>query len=569
MNHISFKNFYFKYNELKDYTLKNINLDINKGEKVLIAGPSGSGKSTLAHCINGLIPFSYYGEIEGELLINDIKPFKESIFRISEYVGTILQDQDGQFIGLSVGEDVAFVFENKCMPKKEMTAHVNDALESVGMKEKINETPHNLSGGQKQSVSIAGILASEAEILLFDEPLANLDPVSGKKAMELIDKIHKKTGKTVIIIEHRIEDVLEYDIDRVVLINNGEIISDSAPEKLLCDNILTANGIREPLYIEALKKAGVSLKYEDKIDKINNSGKYKKEINKFFGESYGKTYEKENNEEILKIENVYFRYYEDDPDILRDISFSVNKGEILAVIGNNGSGKSTLMKVITGIEKHKRGNIYYKNENINGWTIRKRAEKIGYVMQNPNHMINQSVIYDEVAFGLKNFGYRKEKIKENTEEALKICNLYQFRNWPVTALSYGQKKRLTIASILAMKPEIIILDEPTAGQDYKTYREFMDFIKTLKSTGCAVVIITHDMQLAMEYSDTVAVMSGGEIISKNNIFNVLSDFAVTERANLKETSLMKLAKICEVDDTEGFIKYFIKNHMSEEGENID
>ncbi|HOO75183.1 MAG TPA: ABC transporter ATP-binding protein, partial [Tepiditoga sp.] len=560
---------YFKYNELKDYTLKNINLDINKGEKVLIAGPSGSGKSTLAHCINGLIPFSYYGEIEGELLINDIKPFKESIFRISEYVGTILQDQDGQFIGLSVGEDVAFVFENKCMPKKEMTAHVNDALESVGMKEKINETPHNLSGGQKQSVSIAGILASEAEILLFDEPLANLDPVSGKKAMELIDEIHKKTGKTVIIIEHRIEDVLEYDIDRVVLINNGEIISDSAPEKLLCDNILTANGIREPLYIEALKKAGVSLKYEDKIDKINNSGKYKKEINKFFGESYGKTYEKENNEEILKIENVYFRYYEDDPDILRDISFSVNKGEILAVIGNNGSGKSTLMKVITGIEKHKRGNIYYKNENINGWTIRKRAEKIGYVMQNPNHMINQSVIYDEVAFGLKNFGYRKEKIKENTEEALKICNLYQFRNWPVTALSYGQKKRLTIASILAMKPEIIILDEPTAGQDYKTYREFMDFIKTLKSTGCAVVIITHDMQLAMEYSDTVAVMSGGEIISKNNIFNVLSDFAVTERANLKETSLMKLAKICEVDDTEGFIKYFIKNHMSEEGENID
>ena len=553
---ISFKNFSFKYNNVVDKTLKNIDLTINKGEKVLIVGPSGSGKSTLSHCINGLIPFSYNGEFEGELKIDDIIPYKESLSEVSKKVGTILQDQDSQFIGLSVGEDVAFNFENNAIPLKEMKIKVVNALELVSMVDFINHSPYELSGGQKQRVSLAGVLGSDAEVLLFDEPLANLDPASGKEIMQLINDIHEKTNKTIIIVEHRIEDVLEQPFDKVVVIDKGIVQGIGTPDEILKSDLLINSGLREPLYVEAMKLAGCNISEEKNLRDINNINEENKEIlkNWFQTKAVNKPINKE--EKILEIKNLTFSH-DGIKNTLNDVSFHLNKGEILAVLGNNGAGKSTLCRAITGILKYNKGNIYLNNECIDSWSVKKKGSAIGYVMQNPNQMISQHMIKDEIALGLKCRGYSKEYIDEKVEEVLKICGLYPYRNWPITALSYGQKKRVTIASILAINPEVIILDEPTAGQDYRHYTEFMEFIKELSNKGISIIMVTHDMQLTLEYCDRAVVLSASEKIADNKPSCILTDNEIIKKANLKETSLSTLARSIDIANTNDFVQFFI------------
>ena len=553
---ISFKNFSFKYNNVVDKTLKNIDLTINKGEKVLIVGPSGSGKSTLSHCINGLIPFSYRGEFEGELKIDDIIPYKESLSEVSKKVGTILQDQDSQFIGLSVGEDVAFNFENNAIPLAEMKVKVINSLELVNMVDFINHSPYELSGGQKQRVSLAGVLGSDAEILLFDEPLANLDPASGSEIMQLINDIHKKTNKTIIIVEHRIEDVLEQPFDKVVIIDKGVVKGVGTPNEILKSDLLTNSGLREPLYVEAMKLAGCDVSSEDNLRDINSINEENKEILKswFKNETSSKTINKE--EKILEIKNLTFSH-DGVKNTLDDVSFYLNKGEILAVLGNNGAGKSTLCRSITGILKPKSGSIFLNNECIDSWSIKKKGSAIGYVMQNPNQMISQHMIKDEIALGLKCRNFDKKYIDEKVEEVLKICGLYPYRNWPVQALSYGQKKRVTIASILAINPDVIILDEPTAGQDYKHYTEFMEFIKGLSNKGISIIMVTHDMQLTLEYCDRAVVLSGGKKIADDKPANILTNKEIIKKSNLKETSLSTLAKTIDIANTNDFVQFFI------------
>ena len=554
---ISFKNFSFKYNNVVDKTLKNIDLTINKGEKVLIVGPSGSGKSTLSHCINGLIPFSYNGEIEGELIIDNIKPYEESLSDVSKKVGTILQDQDSQFIGLSVGEDVAFNFENNAMPLKEMKVKVIDALELVNMVDFINHSPYELSGGQKQRVSLAGVLGSDAEVLLFDEPLANLDPASGKEIMQLINDIHEKTNKTIIIVEHRIEDVLEQPFDKVIVINKGEVQGFGTPDEILKSDLLKNNGLREPLYLEAMKLAGCDISQSENLKDLTNIDEKNKEVlkNWFNNETSNKdSIIKE--EKILEVKNLAFSH-DGIKNTINDVSFHLNKGEILAVLGNNGAGKSTLCRLITGILKPQKGSIFLNNQCIDSWSIKQKGSSIGYVMQNPNQMISQHMIKDEIALGLKCRNYSKEEIDKKVEEVLKICGLYPYRNWPVSALSYGQKKRVTIASILAINPEVIILDEPTAGQDYKHYTEFMEFIKELSAQGISIILITHDMQLTLEYCHRAVVLSAGEKIADDKPSNILTDENIIKKANLKETSLSTLAKSIGIANTNDFVQFFI------------
>ncbi|WP_243156449.1 DUF3744 domain-containing protein [Clostridium sp. C8-1-8] len=556
MSAIEFKEFSFKYSSVKDYTLKNINLKINAGEKVLIAGPSGSGKSTLAHCINGLIPFMYKGEIKGIIKIDDLEPHKSSLHEVSKHVGTILQDQDGQFVGISVGEDVAFFYENHNVSKDIMKDGVEKALEAVGMLDYIEESPQNLSGGQKQKVSMAGILTSNCNTLLFDEPLANLDPFSSKKAMEKIVEINEKTNSTIIVIEHRVEEVLEHNFDRVILISDGEIKYDGTPDEILSLNLLSAYGIREPLYIEAIKKCNLSISKDDNIVNINNCIKYKEAILDEFNNKDVHIREKASCK-LLDVEKLSFKYFKEKEDILSNISFSIEKGEMLAILGNNGAGKSTLMKILTGIERQSSGTIKYLGKSIDKWSIKKRSEIIGYVMQNPNQMITQNMIFDEVALGLRNKGFEEVFIKSRVEETLKVCGLYKYRKWPVGALSYGQKKRVTIAAILVTKPDILILDEPTAGQDYRNYKEFMGFIEHIKATGVTIIMITHDLNLTLEYADRVIVLSEGKLIGCGSIFSIMNNKEIIKRASLKEPSLYKMAEVLGVKERDKFTSYFI------------
>ena len=554
---ISFKNFSFKYNNVVDKTLKNIDLTINKGEKVLIVGPSGSGKSTLSHCINGLIPFSYNGEIEGELIIDNIKPYEESLSDVSKKVGTILQDQDSQFIGLYVGEDVAFNFENNAMPLKEMKVKVIDALELVNMVDFINHSPYELSGGQKQRVSLAGVLGSDAEVLLFDEPLANLDPASGKEIMQLINDLHEKTNKTIIIVEHRIEAVSDKPFDKVIVVNKGKVQGFATPDEILKSDLLKNNGLREPLYLEAMKLAGCdSSQSENLKDLTNIDEKNKEALKNWFNNETSNKDSIIKEEKILEVKNLAFSH-DGIKNTIDDVSFHLNKGEILAVLGNNGAGKSTLCRLITGILKPQKGSIFLNNQCIDSWSIKQKGSSIGYVMQNPNQMISQHMIKDEIALGLKCRNYSKEEIDKKVEEVLKICGLYPYRNWPVSALSYGQKKRVTIASILAINPQVIILDEPTAGQDYKHYTEFMEFIKELSAQGISIILITHDMQLTLEYCHRAVVLSGGEKIADDKPSNILTDENIIKKANLKETSLSTLAKSVGIANTNDFVQFFI------------
>lgn len=559
---IEFKNFSFKYRSQKEPTIKDINLAIYPGEKVLIVGPSGSGKSTLAHCINGLVPFSYKGEITGSYSIAGQNPEKLGIFGLSKLVGTVLQDTDGQFIGLTVAEDIAFALENDMIPQPEMFKRVARVAETVEVQSVLGNAPGALSGGQKQRVSMAGVMIDRVEILLFDEPLANLDPATGKRAIELIDQIHREEKTTVVIIEHRLEDALTCGADRIIVVGEGKIVADMTPDELLSEEILQREGIREPLYVTALKYAGCRMTADSlpsDIRKMKESGsleKYKGQVGEWFRQTTVPE-RKQNGEVVLEVKNLDFAYTSKKP-VLRNVSFRIHKGEMLSIVGKNGAGKSTLSNLICGFLMPDSGSISLHGEDILTRSIKERGESIGLVMQNPNQMISKTMIFEEVALGLQVRGAAPEEIEKRVHETLKICGLYPFRNWPISALSYGQKKRVTIASILVMNPDIIILDEPTAGQDYRHYTEIMEFLKEInRNSGITIVMITHDMHLMLEYTDRALVIAEGQLLADEKPSEVLTDDVLTQKAYLKRTSLYDLAVGCGIGQPSDFVDCFI------------
>ena len=555
---ISFQDFSFQYRAQKQPTLRNINLDIYPGERVLIVGPSGSGKSTLGSCINGLIPNSFPGKCTGKLVVDGLNAPEAGIFELSRHVGTVLQDPDGQFVGLTVAEDIAFAPENDCVPQDELIQWTQEAADMVGIGDHLHFAPHELSGGQKQRVSLAGVMVNRVKVLLFDEPLANLDPATGKQAIELIDDIQKKSDTTVIIIEHRLEDVLWRNVDRIVLVDEGCIQADMTPDEMLCTDLLRRHGIREPLYLTALRYAGVDCESHMRpahTDTLLLSDAQKKVVEDWFKRE-SKTPEKPVRENLLSVRGLTFGYT-DELDTLTDVTFDIEKGEMVSIVGRNGAGKSTLSKLICGFETPRMGDMDMQKRSIMQDSIRERASRIGYVMQNPNQMISKTMIFDEVALGIKNMGLSEQEIRSRVEETLKICGLYPFRNWPISALSFGQKKRVTIASILVMGPEMIILDEPTAGQDFKHYTEIMEFLRELNEKGVTVVMITHDMHLMQEYTPRALVFANGRLIADDDTANVLCNHELVEKAALKETSLFALAEMCGITVPEDFVRCFI------------
>ena len=555
---ISFEHFGFQYNVQAEPTLFDINLKIHKGEKVLIAGPSGCGKSTLAHCINGLIPNSYPGKATGALTVDGKDAFKMGLFGLSKVVGTVLQDSDGQFIGLTVAEDIAFALENDCIPTEQMHREVEKIAELVDVKRVLHHAPHEISGGQKQRVGLGGVMVGDVDVLLFDEPLANLDPATGKQAIALIDDIQKRTGCAVIIIEHRLEDVLYCPVDRIVVMGEGRILYDGDPDSLLCLNMLQESGIREPLYVTALKYAGVTLVPQMRpsyLPELTLSEAQKSQIVSWF-ERQPAADAQQYSSVLLKADNVDFTY-DGGHHALKGISTTIHKGEMVSIVGTNGAGKSTFSKVICGFEIPQSGTLELAGVDLSELSIKERADHIGYVMQNPNQMISKTQIFDEVALGLRNRGVSEDEIRPRVEQTLKICGLYPFRNWPVSALSYGQRKRVTIASILVLQPEMILLDEPTAGQDLKHYTEIMDFLSQLNQQGVTVVLITHDMHLMLEYTPRAIVFNAGRVIADQSAAEVLNSPEIVEAAHLKETSLFHLAKCCGIEDAEEFTRRFI------------
>ena len=555
---IEFRNFSFQYFAQAKPTLTDINLTIYEGEKVLIVGASGSGKSTLGSCINGLIPFSYKGKIDGSLKVCGEETSSLDVFKLSKKVGTVLQDSDGQFIGLSVGEDIAFALENECVGQDEMRPLVKQTAALVGMDSFLTSSPYELSGGQKQRVSFAGVMVNDVSVLLFDEPLANLDPKTGQTAIELIDDIHQKYRKTVIIIEHRIEDVLHRPVDRVIVVNDGKIAADMSADSLMASGVLPTFGIREPLYVTALRCAGIPVTeklHAGRIETLDVKAVRKALID--WDKSLPEKKPQVRGKEVLTAQDVGFAYTPRSPKVLEHINFSVYEGEMLSLVGTNGAGKSTLAKLITGIVRESEGRFLFNGQDMADMTIRERSRHIGFVMQNPNQMLCKPMIYDEVALGLRLNGVPENEIKDRVNHACSICGIAPFISWPVSALSFGQKKRVTIASVLAMQPCIIILDEPTAGQDYRHYCEIMEFLVSLNKSGVTIILITHDMHLMLEYTARSLVLHAGNLLSDSDSVHALTDTAIAEKASLKVTSLYTLAEKAGSDDSHRFVQNFI------------
>lgn len=555
---ITFENFSFQYFSQAEPTLHDINLTIYEGEKVLLVGPSGSGKSTLGHCINGLIPFSYRGEMKGSVKVAGLETREGNLFELSKKVGTVLQDSDGQFIGLTVGEDIAFSLENDCVEEKEMKETVQKVADMVDMGKLLKSSPFELSGGQKQRVAFAGVMVDDVDVLLFDEPLANLDPATGKTAIDLIDRIQKQSQKTVVIIEHRLEDVLYRHVDRIVVVAEGRIVADMTPDELMATQQLSEIGIREPLYVTAMKYAGVSITPQMRAGQLQTlviDDEIRRKIQAWCEKPVPTG--RPAGEEILAVKHLSFQYTKS-RKILQDVNFSIKSGEMVSIVGTNGAGKSTLAKVICGFVTEDAGEILFEGKSLKGQTIKERSQYISYVMQNPNQMICKPMIFDEVALGLRIRGeLSEEEIRERVEHALKICGLYPFRKWPVSALSFGQKKRVTIASMLVMNPKVLILDEPTAGQDYRHYTEIMEFLKELNQQGVTIILITHDMHLMLEYTPHAIVINGGKKIGDSTAVDILTNEEIANAASLKLTSLYEFGLKLGLKDPQGLVQHFI------------
>ncbi|HFQ5036234.1 TPA: ABC transporter ATP-binding protein [Vibrio vulnificus] len=555
---IEFSNFSFRYESLDKPTLRNINLRIEKGEKIVIIGPSGSGKSTLGQCLNGLIPHAIKGEVSGSLTINSQETATFAMHQFTEQVGTVLQDTDSQFVGLSIGEDIAFALENQLTANIEMYSLVKATAKMVDLEQMLQRSPHDLSGGQKQRVSLAGILVDDVDILLFDEPLAALDPKTGKRTIEIIDELHRKTGKTVVIIEHRLEDVLHRHVDRIILMDGGEIMADTTPDELLASPLLAQYGIREPLYLTALKSAGCHLALDDHPSSLSELplANYQHAMADWFHQA-NTTNNHIRSETLLDVRNLTYSY-DGEKNALEGVSFNVQRGEFVSILGKNGSGKSTITKLIMGVIEPDDGAMYLNRQDLSELTIFERSQKVGVVMQNPNHMISHHMIFDEVAFGLRNRGWDEQQVNDKVLEVLELCGLSKYRHWPIEALSYGQKKRVTIASILALEPELLILDEPTAGQDYRNYTSMLSFIEKLnRELGITVVIISHDMHLVLEYTTRSIVIADSQLVADAPMTDVFSNPALLDRANLTTTSLYELATRLNIAETNAFMQHFI------------
>ena len=555
---VVFDKYNFKYKSQVEPSLFDIDLKVKKGEKIIIVGPSGSGKSTLAKSLNGQIPNTFPGDITGSCLIDGKDLLDSSIFDLSLSVGTVLQDTDGQFVGLTVAEDIAFSLENDNVDQEEMKKIVEKWAKELNLSKLLEMKPGELSGGQKQSVSIAGVLVSDVPILLLDEPLANLDPKSGRKTMELLKRLADKLGYTVIVIEHRFEEALLLDPDRIIAVDGGKILADMSPTDLLKSDILEKIGIRRPLYIDAMKYAGVDISGYEKLGDFDEVEISPSDLAKIEGWAKGQVGKeiKKTNEEVIKIENLTFSYERE--NILENLSLEIDKGEIISILGPNGAGKSTLAKLMCGFLRPDSGKIILAGKDSKDLSIKEIADKVGFILQNPNAMISKTMIFDEVAFGLRVRGVAEDVIEKKVHDALEICGLYSFRKWPISALSYGQRRRVTIASILVLDPEVIIMDEPTAGQDFHHYTKMMEFIRKInKEYDLTILMISHDMHLIEEYTDRALVIGDKKILADTTPAELFSQSELIDRANLAETSLFKLGQRLKSMDALDFIETFI------------
>jgi energy-coupling factor transporter ATP-binding protein EcfA2 len=508
------ENLTFRYRDREAPSLRDISLQVSPGELLLLAGASGSGKTTFIRCVNGLIPRSYKGEIHGQVLLNGKENDKMALAHISQIVGTVLQDPERQILGTRVRNEVAFGLENLGMQREEIRSRIEVALDYLGIADLRDRETFNLSGGEKQKVALAGILAMRPSILLLDEPLASLDPASAQETLKLARRLVDE-GMALVIVEHRVEDVLSIHPDRVMFLGDGQVRYLGDIEGLY--RVVNYHEIKipAPMIIERAVNDPPPPEIEFSPASTNQASE----------------------EALVRFENVSFGY-EQGTEVLHGIDLEVRRGDVIAILGPNGAGKTTLVKHAIGLLKPRSGRVLIDGRDTHHISVAQIAKTLGYVFQSPSHMLFASTVREELAFGPRNLGHNPQQITEEVQEAIKIVNLVGRENDPPLALSFGQQKRVTIAAILAMRSRILVMDEPTAGQDYENYMDFMDAILSLPSFD-AIIFITHDVDLAVIYANRILLVNQGRLVADGPPSQVLDDVERLRSNRLVPTSLLK------------------------------
>ena len=518
------ENLSFQYRTRPEPAIQNISLELKPGEMLLIAGSSGCGKTTLARCINGLIPRSYRGKREGKVLLHGTDVSDMQIADMAQIVGTLLQDPERQIVASNVFNEVAFGPENLGLPRAEIVTRVDQAMTRLKIEHLRDRETFNLSGGEKQKVALAGLLAMNPSVLLLDEPLASLDPASAYEALEVFRSLADE-GKTVVLIEHRVEDAIAARPDRLMYMEAGQVKYIGPIEDLPVE--INHREVKLPAdwVVKRVRQMG------EKIDKPDFSP------NTLQGDP------------LVVFENVDFRYSEETPLVLQNVNLTIRHGDLIAVLGPNGSGKSTLVKHTIGLLKPTNGRVLIDGKDTRTVSIAQIARVLGFVFQSPTHMLFAPTVREELEFGPKNLEFKKDAMEKAVAESLSTVNLKGLEEYPPLGLSFGQQKRTTIAAVLAMRSQIIIMDEPTAGQDYANYTHFMDEMCRPDADGsqslvaanfAATVFITHDLDLAITYANRVLLVGDKHIVADGTPEEVLKDFDLLMRYRVRPTSLLRL-----------------------------
>lgn len=517
------ENLSFQYRTRPEKAIEKISFDLKPGEMLLIAGSSGCGKTTLARCINGLIPRSYKGERAGKVLLHGKDVSEMQIADVAQTVGTLLQDPERQIVASNVFNEVAFGPENLGLPREEILSRVDAAVKRLKIEHLLERETFNLSGGEKQKVALAGLLAMNPSILMLDEPLASLDPASAHEALEVFRSLADE-GKTVVLIEHRVEDAIFAKPDRLLYMEGGQV-------KYLgsIDSLPTAINHRE-----------VKLPAEWVVKRVRQAGKMSPRVEPAAQEKRG--------EPLVVFENVDFRYSDESPLILHNVNLQINRGDLIAVLGPNGAGKSTLVKHAIGLLKPTSGRVLVEGNDTKSMSVAQIAHSLGFVFQSPTHMLFAPTVREELEFGPKNLEMDALAIPRLVSESIATMNLKGFEEYPPLGLSFGQQKRTTIAAVLAMQSKIMIMDEPTAGQDYSNYTHFMDTMckpahekKSLVAENfAATLFITHDLDLAVTYANRVLLFGDKHIVADGKPEEVLKDFDLLTRYRVRPTSLLRM-----------------------------
>ncbi|MDF1515310.1 MAG: ABC transporter ATP-binding protein [Anaerolineae bacterium] len=529
---LSIQDVTFRYRIRETPAIKNLSFDLHKGELLLIAGASGCGKTTLMRCVNGLIPRSYHGEFTGKIEVLGEDARAMTMSKLSQKVGTILQDPELQVVGSYVINEVAFGLENLGLSRPEILKRIDETLAYLGILHLRERETFGLSGGEKQLVALAGVLAMRPRILLLDEPLASLDPASAHEALLTFRKLADE-GVSIMLVEHRVADVMQIGPDNVLYMDAGEQVYYGHTDGLM--NVVDYHKIKLPAPI-VLKRA--------KLDPAP---------------VFNPAVVKSNGKPLLTMEGVDFRYDPSLPDVLHDVNFNVNKGDIVAILGPNGAGKTTLVKHALGLLKPTAGKVLLEGVDTSTISVAQAANTVGYVFQSPSQMLFAPTVKEELSFGPKNLRFPQETIDENVDWALNVVNMTEYLESPPLALSFGQQKRISIAAVLAMRSRILMMDEPTAGQDYWNYMAFMDAILQMEGFD-AIIFITHDLDLAVSYANRVVLIADGRVVAEGAPEEILKDYDLLRSCRVLPTSLLDL-NLAMLEQSGGFMRAEMLAHL--------